>query len=222
MTTIKIPMNFHSNVRPIDTYMDGEIIPSSFNRRAPPAKYYRKTTECCNSSSKENINQVFKFVQCCTTKPKYSANTAFPVDLTTGKRPDYFSSMAQYRKNRGATFDQKNTMYQYNSTTNEVTTNTCSDSTSSKVCNKAYYKPRNAGFDTNGAVDASTRLVKLKYNTITTSAKYNQHHRLYRGDTSQNTHNDLIYHDTPCVRYRRNGNLTSCNKTFFLQGMKFV
>ena len=162
----KIAMNFYKNVRPIES----DIADESFNTRAPTAKYYRKTCACCETPYL--INQVFKNVTTCYCNITKSANTAFPIDQNTGKRVDYSQSRSEYLHSRCKTFNQNSFNFDFNPT------NCCN-------CNPVY-KPNNAKYTTQGAVSSSARLLRLKYNNITTNAKYNANQPRYRGDLTNN------------------------------------
>jgi hypothetical protein len=169
-----IPMQFYKKTRPIDN--PGNDI-QRFNTGPPPAKYYRNTSTCCSG----HVTQVFKNVNCCYKNITRSANTAFPVG-SNGKTPDYYHSNSQYLKNRCKTFKQRQFNFDYNQETKEGFAN-CADEFR---CSKVVYNPNNSKFSTQGAVSSSERLLRLKYNNIRTTTKYNQHHISYRGDTSQN------------------------------------
>jgi hypothetical protein len=168
-----ISMKFYKNTRPIDNQVQP---PTGFNKRAPTAKYYRKTSNCCNTL----INDVFKNV-CCRPIIR-SANTYIPVDPNTGKTVDYSQSRVEYLNSRCKTFQQNSFNFDYNIITKEARSNCCN----TEKCNIVTYKPNNTKYSTQGAVSSSARLLRLKYNNITTSAKYNQNHIRYRGDLTQN------------------------------------
>lgn len=59
----------------------------------------------------------------------------------------------------------------------------------SETCNLVIYKPNNSQFATQGAVDSSTRLTRLKYNTITTNNS-----SFYR---QSNGYNNISYSSDP-------------------------
>jgi hypothetical protein len=168
-----IPMQFYKKVRPIDTYQEPS---TKFNTGPPLAKYYRNTSTCCSG----HITKVFKNVNCCQHITR-TANTASPLD-SNGKQPDYYHSSSEYLKNRCKTFAQRQFNFDYNPETKEGFAN-CADEFK---CSKVVYKPNNSKFATQGAVSSGERLLRLKYNNVRTSTKYNQHHISYRGDTTQN------------------------------------
>lgn len=206
MPTQKIGMLFYKNIIPND------ITPYSeprFNTRAPPAKYFRKGLNCCETeTTKQQVVEVYKNVkECCdgfTSLAPRTANTAFPFDAC-GNRPDYYTTNTQYLQSRCKTYDQRKYNFNRDPNTGEATANCCS--AKDGLCKSVVYKPNNAQYSTQGAVDASTRLLRLKYNTVTTSAKYNQYRRLYRGDTIEQP----LLQDAPPKRPYRNGEKTICN-----------
>lgn len=182
-----IYMNFYKNVRPIEKETNSNY---SFNTRAPTAKYYRKTIECCDNNQLPSVIKVFKNVKSCcngfsSLSSSRSANTAFPVDLDTGKKPDYSQSRIEYLQSRCKGFKQRSFNFLYDNETNQAFANCCGEDPNT-YCSKVYYKPNNAKFSQQGAVSGSNRLLRLKYDTITTSGKFNTHRILYRGDYTQN------------------------------------
>jgi hypothetical protein len=88
----------------------------------------------------------------------------------------------------------------------------------SNLCTKTIYKPNNAQFATQGAVDNGTRLAKLKYDTITKngnsfrsafgaqSANAGKYHGGYNGNASYFLKSKL---QKP-ITFRRNGQKTVC------------
>ena len=79
---------------------------------------------------------------------------------------NYYSSMSEYRQSRCKTFKQS--QYQYNLNSDGKALGNCSSDISG--CNTKYYKPINQKFATNTAVSSGSRIQRLKYNAITTSA----------------------------------------------------
>lgn len=172
-------MQFNKYKRPYDNYVSqGSPQTSEFNQRAPIAKYYRKENTCCTA----NVTEVIKNVNCCYDSKIRSANTAFPINQDTGKRVDYSQSTSEYLASRCKTFKQKGFHFDLDTQINSGYAN-CGDEY--RAC-KVVYKPNNAKFQTQGAVSGSERLLRLKYNTIKTSQKYNTNRIAYRGDVTQN------------------------------------
>jgi hypothetical protein len=150
--------------------------------RIPIAKYYRKTLDCDCSG---NITEVFKNVDCCKSdkqKIKYLANTNLD--------KDYYTTMKQYLQSKNQTYLQN--LQEYDDPS---------------CCKISYYKKNNEPFGVQGAVQSSTRLLRLKYNTIITNNKYNPNRVLYRGEQTQN--NYLTQERAVCLR--RNGDKLKCN-----------
>lgn len=97
--------------------------------------------------------------------------TKFDSSLNT--RANNYRSSSEYLHSRNKTFKQN----QFNSlrVENSESSNNVYSSTSIQYCGNndfipVYYKPNNEKFANQGAVDASTRLSRLKYDTITDSA----------------------------------------------------
>ena len=102
-------------------------------------------------------------------RPRYNAQL--------NNRPDNYNSSAQYLQGRNKTFKQN----QFNNLRIENVGNNSENIYSSNTiqyCDKTsstpdtqyvpvYYKPSNSKFAVQGAVDSSSRLVRLKYDTIT-------------------------------------------------------
>jgi hypothetical protein len=101
-------------------------------------------------------------------RPRYNA--------AYNNRPENYSSSGQYLQGRNKTFKQN----QFNNIRVESKTNQAENVYSSNTiqyCDTTtttetqyvpvYYKPNNAKFAKQGAVDASSRLARLKYDTIT-------------------------------------------------------
>ena len=102
-------------------------------------------------------------------RPRYNAQL--------NNRPESYNSSAQYLQGRNKTFKQN----QFNNLRIENVGNTSEniyssntiqycDTTSSNPDTQyvpVYYKPSNSKFAVQGAVDSSSRLVRLKYDTIT-------------------------------------------------------
>jgi hypothetical protein len=184
ITHINKPSSSYVNKRPVDNADLG-----TFNAKSPVAKYYRKTSSCCNNRT----TQIYKNVKCCV-KPTYSANTVIS--------KDYYQTHAQYIKSRCKTYDQNNSRLQYDPISGMSKPN-CTSS----ECNSTTYKRSNSTFSKQGAVSSSNRLLQLKYNSIQTTSRFNPYQSNYSGDNTQNTF------DKPekCVNYRRNGDASRCD-----------
>jgi len=188
MPTQKIKMNFYKNVIPYESQPEAT---ERFNTRSPTAKYYRKSALCCDNGP--FTMTVFKNVRtCCNSISKHGylqANTAQQIDIN-GNLPDYHPDRRSYLQSRCLNFDKRSFNFNHNPDTNEADANCCSSNPS--ICNKVIYKPNNAQYSVQGAVSSGERLLRLKYNNITTTSKFNQYHRRYRGDTSENQYLKVV------------------------------
>jgi len=159
---------------------------------ARPLKIWRKTlgtndtTEPCTlakpvfGTKLKNLNK--KYDPCSPGSIMSFSGLAGIRPANTNIKPKYFQNNHQYLRNRGNTFETTSTLHkipevQYASGTTPVwpgTTQTLGGQTVSSAsfayntatCNPAkyaIYKPNNSGFSKQGAVESSTRLLKLKY-----------------------------------------------------------
>lgn len=117
-------------------------------------------------------------------------------DPVLNNRPENYRSSSQYLHGRNKTFKQNqfNNMRvenPSNSSENVYASNTiqyCGADSSQTQYVPVYYKPNNSKFAVQGAVDSSSRLARLKYDTITDSgAKMRSAH-------GEHTANALAYH----------------------------
>lgn len=119
-------------------------------------------------------------------------------------KPKYYQTAKSYLQSRCKTLQQQTTISKitgntYNSNTignNSVEFNSTS-CFMPKSCNKVIYKPSNSKFDTQGAVSSSSRLLRLKLNTVQTAAKNADKNNNFgpNGDTS--IANALAYSGKP-------------------------
>lgn len=86
----------------------------------------------------------------------------------------YYTSLSDYRRARCKTIHQS--QYRYGVDANGKATNNCE----TEACNVVYYKPNNNTFSQDGAVSSGSRLQRLKYNSITTSANLSSTAPRYR------------------------------------------
>lgn len=142
----------YNNERPVDNVNLG-----TFSAKAPVAKYYRKVSNCCNSTT-----EIIKNVKCCV-KPTYSANTVV--------NNNYYTTHQQYIKAKCLSYEQNNT----------PTPNCNKDN-----CNFNVYKKSNETFTKQGSVSSSNRLLQLKYNTVQTVSRFNPSQSNYTGDNTHN------------------------------------
>jgi hypothetical protein len=141
-----------------------------------------------------NVNNIIKIVDCNACKIKRSANTNL--------QKNYYSS-SELLKARCKTYTQGLTTNGYDPNNNSINKNCCDNSN-----NCGVYKRSNSQFNKQGAVSSSTRLLRLKYQSVSTNAKYNEFQPIYRGDTTMNK--PIIPQNPVC--FRRNGVKNLCNK----------
>lgn len=149
----------------------------------------------------------------------------------------YYSDNKAYLKARCKTFDQKQTIQKipgnkYGTSTDpvypsdsptgsqEFYTNNCTNpyQTGRQCSNTTIYKPNNAPYAVQGAVDNGTRLAKLKYDTITKNgASFRSafgeaaaNAGKYQGNYDGNTSYFLKSKYSPPIAWRRNGQKTVC------------
>lgn len=189
--------NATKHTRPIDN-VQPNYSPPYTKHSSPPAKYYRKTNQCGTECGE--INKIIKVVDCNACKVTYSANTV--LNANTNEKT-YYASNREYMKARCRTYDQGLTTNNYNSTTNSIKKSCCDDNN-----NCGTYKRNNNKFNKQGAVSSSARLLRLKYNSITTSGKYNNLRTRYRGDTSSD---NVLFKPAKANCVRRNGDNTRCS-----------
>ena len=117
-------------------------------------------------------------------------------DNNLNNRPENYRSSSQYLHGRNKTFKQNqfnNLRIENasNSSENVYASNTiqyCGSDSSQTQYVPVYYKPSNSKFAVQGAVDASSRLARLKYDTITDSGAK------MRSAYGEHTANALAYH----------------------------
>lgn len=117
----------------------------------------------------------------CCSEPKKSLEKIRTSSLLS---KSFYNDTKGYLKSRCNTFDQKQSISQlpgntYPTSTNpyqgstQYSTNDCTNpnttnpNTNKKCTNVTYYNPNNTQYAQQGAVDSSTRLARLNYNTIT-------------------------------------------------------
>lgn len=98
--------------------------------------------------------------------------------------PTYYSNYNAYLKNRGNTFHEKSNFHRIPEVDyslqpdNQLPDSSCfrvNGVTDIPSCKLTIYKPNNPGFSTEGSVESSTYVDRLKYNAITTNnASFNK------------------------------------------------
>lgn len=164
------------------------------NTRKPFNNYYTKTLACCTSDI--GTREIIKNNDCCYDKVVRSASTVI--------QPNYYTSSTQYLQSKCKTYSQN--QVSYNRNVNGVGKPDCQSS--NENCNVNTYNPDNKKFSTQGAVSASERLLRLKYDTIESS--YTSTGQRYRGNVGgqQNIVKDSICCN-PNFIYRTSANKTS-------------
>ena len=176
------------------------------NLQDPITKIYRKvrcdtSTSGCNDQTVE----VYTDSNCCDnnrTKVKYSANTNLS--------PTYYSSMSEYREARCRTLKQSQYQYRLNEATGEASSYCCSDSSG---CNVKIYRPLNTKFATDSAVSAGTRIQRLKYNSLRTSASLSNNSVRYHHS---------IYKQNPIINKNLNKTTNGCDALNKLRGKSII
>jgi hypothetical protein len=166
---------------------------------------------CSNCNSDENIP---KCINICDEPSKALKKIRTSTIVNSNKcNNTFYQSNSSYLKSRGRTFKQNSFNYELIDTGNSISaensynsakyrSNNYTSCDSGNDCRKSskssyvYYKPNNYKFNNQGAVSSSSRLLRLKLNTINTSAKS-------IGDTfGKNTSNALAYssnNNTPFI-----------------------
>ncbi len=162
----------------------------------------------------------------CCSEPKKSLDK---IRTNSAISKSYYSDTKAYLKSRCNTFSQKQSITKiadntYATTTNpyqgstQYSTNNCTNPMNNKECtNVTYYNPNNVQYAQQGAVDSSTRLARLNYNTITKNgASFNSANGSQYASAG-NYHGESFSRyfiknkNSPPLIWRRNGNKNVCN-----------
>ena len=206
--------------RPTDDATVDSVLPH--NSQAP-AKYYRKVACPSQCENEVVINDVFGDVRTCpkviggsnrcvplNANSKINANV--PVDVNGNLTKKYYASSRAYLQARCRTYDQRSFHFT-NSSTGELQANCCGNDAGyvSGNCRTVAYKPNNKKYSTQGAVTASSRILRLKYNTITASSGPNNANcpSCVKYPSNQ-TQTVPLQTNTPFLCFRRNGTKTGC------------
>ncbi len=156
-------------------------------------------------------NNVIKSAVTLLSKSYYSDNKAY-----LKARCKLYSQKQSIQEIAGNTYDSP---YIENNST-EFNTNNCTNpyQTGRQCSNTTTYKPSNAQFAVQGAVDNGTRLAKLKYDTITKNgASFRSafgeaaaNAGKYQGNYDGNTAYFIKTKYNPPLAWRRNGQKTIC------------
>jgi len=145
--------------------------------RKNPTRQYRKEN-CISNSGKCNVEIIHLIPRnesCCTKDRDKITKTGMVLSRHSEKYNKYSNSMAELLRKRCVTYEQRlsgtphSTEYHYETgvPNDEYSRTIGSCSTGCKTT----YKPNNKKFSTRGAVDSSTRLTRLKQDTIRTNFK---------------------------------------------------
>jgi hypothetical protein len=157
--------------------------------------------DCKGITNEDNANEP----NCITGtyQIKRSANTII--------NKDFYWNSKQYLYNRCKTFDQNQTRGRHISG-NEYYSGSCVTDDNGNVCKPLIHKPNNKAFKQQGGVSSSSRIAKLKYDTIRNSTnKYDS--LLANLDSSSHV---LNRKPTPCRGWRVRGKRpysADCNHT---------
>ena len=165
------------------------------------------TNRICNTPE----NNIIKSAVTLLSKSYYSDNKAY-----LKSRCKLYSQKQSIQEISGNTYDSP---YIENNST-EFNTNNCTNpyETGRQCSNTTTYKPSNAQFAVQGAVDNGTRLAKLKYDTITKNgASFRSafgeaaaNAGKYQGNYDGNTAYFIKTKYNPPLAWRRNGQKTVC------------
>lgn len=175
----------------------------------PGGSVHRRTSDCLDDDVtsfvvKENITNNFDRNKC---KPTRGANTNI--------KKTYYTDSRSYMKARCRTYEQNSKIGDKKSgETNAFETTNCYDLSG---CNNksVIYKPSNSGFATQGAVSSSSRLLKLKVETVTQNANsFSAYGHAAQNAGRYNGNSTAPYFlkskENKCVPFRRNGSMTLC------------
>jgi len=180
---------YPSNQRPMNKYNTIHQIPGKPN----PIKQWRKQLQ---PSISENQIQSHPTIQALENSVKTINNNCksyqdiFYIDNCNGipnsdpcvtgsfniKRSantiinkNFCSNTKQYLQSRCKTYDQNQTLGKKSDTTYEYYGATCSTKPDGTICKPIIHKPNNKSFQQQGSVTSSSRIAKLKYDTIRNS-----------------------------------------------------
>ena len=140
------------------------------------ANYYPNNTFLTENPETTTTNKVL----CCN--PEYKAKRR-AIYASTNLKKNYYTTTKQYLQNRCKTYDQKTFNFASNdminngakpgspaALTNTYLANCNSNAQVTGNCQLTVYKPNNHQYAKQGAVDSSTRNLKLNVDTISTNA----------------------------------------------------
>ena len=126
------------------------------------SKYYRKVN-CCDD---QGSDEAFTVRTCGKSIPGSNKGCdAHTLSANTVLKQNYYTTNSQYLQSRCKTFKQRSFNFSLDSSGNANANCTQSGNVSGD-CKKVIYKPSNAKYSVQGAVSSSTRLLRLKYDSI--------------------------------------------------------
>lgn len=114
--------------------------------------YNRKILDCSDNCQEALTEEIIKNV-CCNTPTVHGSSSI---------NEDYYTSSSQYLYNRCMTTAQN--AFNFTSDASGNLYKHCPSD--SNFCKRVYYKPNNLPFNKQGAVRASNRIQRLKYDTL--------------------------------------------------------
>lgn len=179
-----------------------------FDRSGRGLKIYRWTVDCdCDNPKFATVVNKDNMSQCQTTQVCY--NPIIKTTINMKKNNGTYTNDNAYSYSNAEYLRRKCRIYERN-----MPTRTAADGTVYGDCVEITpacsitYKPNNAKFSTQGAVSASERLVRLKYNAIAGDINDNsQCCRRYMGESTPNV--DIRKKPQICTRFNRQ-NKTIC------------
>ena len=171
----------------------GTIVAAICNENSKPLYFpieNTKTNKPCSSCDEVLVSSVSNHNNSNYTKSLSQKDNALRRVRSAGmnrprfneslnNRPEHYSSASQYLHGRNKTFQQN----QFNNLRIENPSNSAENvyaSNTIQYCGSeqyvpVYYKPSNSKFANQGAVESSSRLVRLKYDTITDAGSKLRH-----------------------------------------------
>uniref|UniRef100_A0A6C0KGJ1 Uncharacterized protein n=1 Tax=viral metagenome TaxID=1070528 RepID=A0A6C0KGJ1_9ZZZZ len=148
---------------------------------------YRKTLDCTNCAKNETTEIYKDSLALCAENPNcsYYDPVIKSINNKNGvKNYNYSYSYNEYLKRRCRTYEQNDFHFQYNDTDYSGKANcprACGDTASVDNCRTVIYKPNNKPFSQQGAVSASNRIQRLKYDTIASDLNTNGYSSYFAG-----------------------------------------
>jgi hypothetical protein len=225
---------YASNQRPMTKYDSIPNIPGKPN----PIKQWRKQLQPSVSQNKvqshatiqtldhavrtdasfcNSYTDIYNNEQCQGLATKPCINIRRSANTIINKK--YCSNSKQYLQSRCKTYNQNQTLGAPTGTPNEYFGASCTTKVNStEVCKPVIHKPNNKQFTQQGGVSSSSRIAKLKYDTIISST--NKYDSLL-ANLDQSAH-ILNRKPVPCRGWRINGNRpysAKCNQVSYIDNL---